>query len=124
VSGPLVRGGWILALLGLLACPAAPSDPTRPAGYPTHYPLLPGAQTTAGGAPSELRYPKDPGILAEELLAALAAEGWTVTFDSKLDPTAGRLIGAQKNGETVIANVGQAEGQAVLVVRPAVAPGP
>ena len=27
-------------------------------------------------------------------------------------------------GETVIANVGQAEGQAVLVVRPAVAPGP
>ncbi len=119
-----MRRWWILALLGLLACPATPGPPARPDGYPTRYPLLPGALTNTGRAPNELRYTKDPAALAEELLAALAAEGWTVTFDSKLDPTAGRLIGAQKNGETVIANVGHADGQAVLVVRPAVAPAP
>lgn len=115
---------WILILLGLLACPAAPSSPARPDGYPTHYPLLPGALPTTKAAAGQLRYAKDPAVLADELLAALAADGWTVTFDSKLDPTAGRLIGAQKNGETVIANVGQADGQAALVVRPAVAPPP
>lgn len=119
-----MRRWWILALLALLACPTDPQATARPDGYPTRYPLLPGALVTTGPASNGLRYPKDPGALAEELLAALAAEGWTVTFDSKLDPTAGRLIGAQKNGETVIANVGQADGQAVLVVRPAVAPAP
>lgn len=118
----MARGCWLAALALLAACERSADGPSRPAGYPAHYPLLPGGTAAAAAATPQLSYTKDPNALADELLAALAADGWTITFDSRPDPTAGRLIGARKDGENVIANIGRSGEHTVLVVSPSVAP--
>jgi hypothetical protein len=99
---------WALALI--LACEAS-----APPNYPVQYPRPEGGQV----AGETLIYAESPAVIAERLLAGLAKNGWTISFDGGADPTAGRIIGATKDGRSVIASVGAHEGGAVLVVREA-----